>query len=542
MKQWLKKQKLKIAIALCSILSVFTLFLGINNTYAYNTNQFTYTIDTTSSDITMSTINNINGYIYTRNTRLYTINNFDQDSVILINFYLLDSSNTIVYSSSQQNISIFSYLTSSGNNIQLYYGYQIRLLNSNDSLYYNIITPINYYGGNFSTNNFWINQGTSYKLFITNIDVVSKNDVGLSQYYDTYYGAIEDNYNALLEDYDTLEGNYNTLQDNYEILESNYNDLQDNYDSLLQQKNDLEEEILSKQNQINTLTNELNRLNSEYNNIINVSAPFNPNNIGVATVSFNNTLLDIPYSSFVIFDYFQIELDLFDFDLIDNYNANSNHLIITLNLLDPKDFGTLKYWCNMRDSVGDYLSIYYYTDSTLIYSLEYMNNEHTDNNGDMAPYYLDSANNINRVVFDFFLNDDYSSNNPYSNNTDYLIQYGTYSQGYNDGLNAANEYNDIIINNYQVEIQGYNDVIDNLHVEVTNLKQQINIKDAQIKTYQQGANDYNLNRMIWTIASTPFESFKQIWNVNFFGVNISTMITGFITGIIVLWIIKKFFL
>ena len=49
----------------------------------------------------------------------------------------------------------------------------------------------------------------------------------------------------------------------------------------------------------------------------------------------------------------------------------------------------------------------------------------------------------------------------------------------------------------------------------------------------------NANALFWTIASTPFESFKTIWNVDVLGLNISGFVLGVLLALIILYIIKK---
>ena len=58
--------------------------------------------------------------------------------------------------------------------------------------------------------------------------------------------------------------------------------------------------------------------------------------------------------------------------------------------------------------------------------------------------------------------------------------------------------------------------------------------------YEQGSNQQNLGRkLFWTIASTPFESFKTIWDVDVLGLNISGIILGILMALLVLYLIKK---
>lgn len=60
--------------------------------------------------------------------------------------------------------------------------------------------------------------------------------------------------------------------------------------------------------------------------------------------------------------------------------------------------------------------------------------------------------------------------------------------------------------------------------QITSMQLTINALNEQVNSFH---SDYGINNMLWTIGSTPFESFRQIWNVELFGVNISRVITGF---------------
>lgn len=77
-----------------------------------------------------------------------------------------------------------------------------------------------------------------------------------------------------------------------------------------------------------------------------------------------------------------------------------------------------------------------------------------------------------------------------------------------------------------------------LEQENSALKAQISALQEQIDLITSGDN---MQVLIWSIAGTPWESFKHIWNVNVLGVNISGFVTGLITALIIIWIVKKLF-
>lgn len=127
---------------------------------------------------------------------------------------------------------------------------------------------------------------------------------------------------------------------------------------------------------------------------------------------------------------------------------------------------------------------------------------------------------------------DYSNNNVDVNSASYLAgNTNGYSQGYQVGQDYANSTIDINSASYQAGVSsqgGYNAGYAAGY--------------ALGRTEQSYITDTNTqgNDLIWTIASTPWESFKNIWNVNILGINLANLVTGFITAIILLWIIKRF--
>lgn len=100
----------------------------------------------------------------------------------------------------------------------------------------------------------------------------------------------------------------------------------------------------------------------------------------------------------------------------------------------------------------------------------------------------------------------------------YSSPRSSYNVGYLDGYNSRQSQ------------------IDALNAQITQLENANDVLQQQISTISSGTN---ANQLIWTIASVPFESFKQIWNVDVLGLNISGFVLGILLGLIVLYIIKK---
>lgn len=90
--------------------------------------------------------------------------------------------------------------------------------------------------------------------------------------------------------------------------------------------------------------------------------------------------------------------------------------------------------------------------------------------------------------------------------------------------------------------QGFNVTINQLKNQITSLNVQITQKDNTIEAQARQIRDlqeYSAPQLIWTIASTPFDSFKQIWNVDLLGLNIANFAIGLLSALIFIYILKK---
>lgn len=92
----------------------------------------------------------------------------------------------------------------------------------------------------------------------------------------------------------------------------------------------------------------------------------------------------------------------------------------------------------------------------------------------------------------------------------------TYESGFNNGVSATKD-------SYDPIIQQYKDTIQTLSKRISLLEN----------------SNRNYTNLIWTIGATPWESFKHIWNVEFGGINIANIVTGLVTALLVIYLIKK---
>lgn len=108
-----------------------------------------------------------------------------------------------------------------------------------------------------------------------------------------------------------------------------------------------------------------------------------------------------------------------------------------------------------------------------------------------------------------------------------------YSSGYNNGYDLGyNNGNNIgYSSGYNVGVNEYKTLYDNLVVQYNDLQDLYN-------DYLDG--NVSFNTLVWNIATIPFESFKQIWNVDLLGLNIGNFVTALMFVGVVVFIWKKF--
>lgn len=109
----------------------------------------------------------------------------------------------------------------------------------------------------------------------------------------------------------------------------------------------------------------------------------------------------------------------------------------------------------------------------------------------------------------------------------YYIVSDPSSASFNSGYNLG----------FDDGIQQNTDKISELNSEIVSLHDTIDILQQQIVNLQNSTSNYQ--HLLWTVAGTPWESFNKIWNVEFGGINIANIVTGFVTALLVIYLIKK---
>lgn len=123
----------------------------------------------------------------------------------------------------------------------------------------------------------------------------------------------------------------------------------------------------------------------------------------------------------------------------------------------------------------------------------------------------------------------------------FYLNSGSYEDGFNDGYNTIyseysilqSEYNQLytIYNNLQSSYSSLNSTLSTLQQNYDTLQSQYN---------SLVNNEYSFNNLMWSISAIPFGIFGSMFNFDILGINFFALVTGIITGFIVIWLLKKF--
>lgn len=167
------------------------------------------------------------------------------------------------------------------------------------------------------------------------------------------------------------------------------------------------------------------------------------------------------------------------------------------------------------------------------------------------------TNNVGGVINDYFntiiIVSTYTNVNSHFVNR--LYTFNLIDNEYNNTINSMNDMANTITH-LQNQIQGLNDTISVLNNnilnlqntnknliqqyenQITQLNNQINDLNYQLSILQKG--DYTFDALFWSIANVPFGVLASTFNVNILGINLAGLITGVITSLLLIWLIKKF--
>lgn len=111
------------------------------------------------------------------------------------------------------------------------------------------------------------------------------------------------------------------------------------------------------------------------------------------------------------------------------------------------------------------------------------------------------------------------------------------------GSNVESSFYFTILNaNERSYNQGYNTAIqkyDDLTIEYQQLLSNYNSLEQMYNELANG--QYTFESLFWSIGSVPMAVLLQTFNVNVLGMNIRAILTGLLTALVVIWLIKRLF-
>ena len=106
--------------------------------------------------------------------------------------------------------------------------------------------------------------------------------------------------------------------------------------------------------------------------------------------------------------------------------------------------------------------------------------------------------------------------------------------------------NSVTINQLYNSLDALQQENSRLQGENLNLQSQYNLLDIQYNALLDQynlilQNDYTFSELFWSISAVPFGVLTSTFNVNVMGVNLAGVITGLLTSMVLLWLIKRLF-
>lgn len=190
------------------------------------------------------------------------------------------------------------------------------------------------------------------------------------------------------------------------------------------------------------------------------------------------------------------------------------------------------YDISKKESGNEYNYISDITNLSLIQTYQYLyigyySTIDYDTDNDSAKFSIvNTTINFNYAIMNVYGRGEQSEENS-------LEQLKARNESLNNELNQKNkEYNKLNeeYNTIQTDLSNLTNNYSNLQNNYTSLQAQYN---------DLASNEYTFENLFWSVGSVPMAFLMQSFNVNVLGINIRAIITGLITAIIVIWIIKK---
>lgn len=188
-----------------------------------------------------------------------------------------------------------------------------------------------------------------------------------------------------------------------------------------------------------------------------------------------------------------------------NYEGSTESIYITFDLSTNINLGFVCSFSSSSDSVPMEVSLF--NNDNLVATIT--------NTSDNMLLNVDNLN-FNSIYMQGFLPDYVSIEiTPTSNSTEYLL-------GYNNGISKYNE----LKGSYDYLQESYNYLLNNYRTLESNYN-------------NLARGTYTFENLFWSIGSVPMAVLLQTFNVNVLGMNIRAIITGLITALVIIWLIKR---
>lgn len=397
-----------------------------------------------------------------------------------------------------------------------------------------------------------------------------------------YYNSLTNDYNSLVNEYNSLETNYNALTTSYNELMTNFNNLNDKYNNAVEKYTSLKKEYYNNVGDLFLSNKDL--FNYAYTNNETYKKYYDfYNNLSKADKSWYDVYLGTGWT--FTFDFYSSLLNDYITKLKNDYDNLYNSVNIWSNVgvtYSLYDIYNKNYYIENEDlqdinncqKLGyvSYSSNYGKVSFNPTALIERYNNLYIDNDNSRVQIELTfnfvnfGVSGANYLSFDISnLTSDFTCYDS-TNTMIYNTSYDTPTMSvFNVPKNALSETSifkvlairkydcgniDMTINNYVNTMfqNGYNESltkIETLQNQITSLNNTLKDKQETITSLQNQIDIYNqngfysFNDLMWGIATTPFGVLSSVFNVNILGVNVWLVVSGLISALLIVWLIKK---
>lgn len=338
-----------------------------------------------------------------------------------------------------------------------------------------------------------ISSSNQYYCFLGSGSTYNKSD------YTTAYDLVA---------YDYLGDNVN--QQSFDDNENKYNDMVTDYRTQINNFNNL-----SSLNNAYLKINITNTYSSVNTTILDVNVPF----YDVFTLSDNKYYLSVSNLISVVKSKYALDLS--------SYSVNSGVSSITI-LQCVFDNLTLSSDSSLSLTTSNFTNTYDYSKSSTSPTTLSKNTLVNNTNGTKYAYsWVFTTTDLKKY-----------------NNNNYLLlsnlSCGSVINGYYDlGYNSA-------VSEYSYQVSDLKNTISDLNQIVSNQSSQINSLNNTISALQTNLDDavnsnFSLSSLVYSVMNIPFMIMQQGLNVEFMGINLWGLLSGVISAMFIIFIIKKIF-